>query len=185
MKANTKKVRKQKGFSLIELLVVVAIMLVIAAVAIPAAVASKQSGAEASAASNLKTLITAENAYSQLYGAGYSSAAKNLDMSAATCPNTPTPGTNPATNTIVGACLMANNLADNADAGTVPVSNYLITYTGTANGFTATAIPNGTLAGRKAFCADSSGSISYVWGQTITPATAGVTCGTAFTPLGN
>jgi prepilin-type N-terminal cleavage/methylation domain-containing protein len=177
--------RKQKGFSLIELLVVVAIMLVIAAVAIPAAVASRQSGNEGSAATNLKTMVTAENAYAQLYGAGYSSLAKNLDMSAAGCPNTPTPGTNPATNSIVGACLLANNVADNADAGTVPVSSYLMTYTGNASGFTVTAVPTGSLAGRKSFCADGSGSIVYAWSLTITPATPGTTCGTAFTPLGS
>jgi type IV pilus assembly protein PilA len=178
-------IRKQKGFSLIELLVVVAIMLVIAAVAIPAAVASRQSGNEASAATNLKTMVTAENAYSQLYGAGYSTLAKNLDMSGTGCPNTPTPGTNPATNSIVGACLLSNNIADNADAGTVPISNYLMTYAGTASGFTVTAVPTGTLSGRRSYCADSSGSIVYTWAQTITPATPGTTCGTAFTPLGS
>jgi len=160
-------------------------MLVIAAVAIPAAVASRQSGAEASAATNLKTMVTAENAYSQLYGAGYSSLAKNLDMSAAGCPNQPTPGTNPATNTVVGACLLSNNVADNADAGTVPISNYLLTYTGTANGFTVTAIPTSNLSGRKSFCADGSGSVVYTWALTITPATPGTTCGTAFIPLGS
>jgi type IV pilus assembly protein PilA len=175
----------QSGFSLIELLIVVAIMLVIAAVAIPAAVASRQSGNEASAATNLKTMVTAENAYSQLYGAGYSSLAKNLDMSGTGCPNQPTAGTNPATNTIVGACLLSNNIADNADAGTVPVSNYLMTYTGTSSGFTVTAIPTSNLSGRKSFCADSSGSVFYAWALTIAPATPGTTCGTAFTPLGS
>lgn len=179
------KVNRQKGFSLIELLVVVAIMLVIAAVAIPAAVSSRQAGNEGSAATNLKTMVTAENAYASLYGAGYSSLAKNLDMSGTGCPNQPTPGTNPAVNTIVGACLLANNLADAADAGTVPVSGYLITYTGTASGFTTTAIPTGSLSGRKSFCADGSGSVVYTWALTITPATPGVTCGTTFTPLGS
>ena len=176
---------KQKGFSLIELLVVVAIMLVIAAVAIPAAVASRQSGAEGAAATNLKTMVTAANAYNSLYGAGYPSLAKNMDQSGAGCPNQPAAGTNPATNSVVGACLLSNNIADVADAGTTPVSNYLIQYTGTASGFTITAVPTSNLSGRKSFCADATGSVVYAWALTITPATPGSTCGTTFTPLGS
>ena len=176
---------RQSGFSLIELLIVVAVMLVIAAVAIPAAVASRQSGNEASASTNLKTMVTAANAYSTLYGAGYPSLAKNMDMSAAGCPNTPTPGANPAVNTIAGACLLANSIADIADAGTVASSGYLVQYNGTANSFTITAVPTGSLSGRKSFCADSTGSIFYTWALTIAPATPGITCGATFVPLGS
>jgi prepilin-type N-terminal cleavage/methylation domain-containing protein len=62
--------RKQRGFSLIELLIVVAIILIIAAIAIPNLVHSKMSANEASAVGSLRTLDTAAITYSTVYG-GY------------------------------------------------------------------------------------------------------------------
>ncbi len=47
---------KQKGFSLIELLIVVAIILIIAAIAIPNLIRSKMAANEASAVATLRTL---------------------------------------------------------------------------------------------------------------------------------
>ena len=61
--------RKQKGFSLIELLIVVAIILIIAAIAIPNLQRAKMSANEAAAVSNIHTIFTAEAAY---YAAGWS-----------------------------------------------------------------------------------------------------------------
>jgi prepilin-type N-terminal cleavage/methylation domain-containing protein len=62
--------RKQRGFSLIELLIVVAIILIIAAIAIPNLVRSRMSANEASAVGSLRTLNTACISYTTLYG-GY------------------------------------------------------------------------------------------------------------------
>jgi type IV pilus assembly protein PilA len=62
--------RKQKGFSLIELLIVVAIILIIAAIAIPNLLRSKMAANEASAVGSLRTLNTAAVTYSTTYG-GY------------------------------------------------------------------------------------------------------------------
>jgi prepilin-type N-terminal cleavage/methylation domain-containing protein len=59
---------KQKGFSLIELLIVVAIILIIAAIAIPNLLRAKMSANEASAVATLRTLNTAAVAYSTTYG---------------------------------------------------------------------------------------------------------------------
>ena len=58
----------RKGFSLIELLIVVAVILIIAAFAIPNFVRSKMAANQASAVGSLRTMNTACLAYSTTYG---------------------------------------------------------------------------------------------------------------------
>src|SRR5260370_26484420 len=58
---------KQKGFSLIELLIVVAIILIIEAIAIPNLIRSKMAANEASAVASIRTINTSEVVYSSTY----------------------------------------------------------------------------------------------------------------------
>ena len=137
---------KQKGFSLIELLIVVAIILIIAAIAIPNLLRSKMAANEASAVGSLRTINTASVEFSTTYG-GYPPALTNL-----------TPAT-PATST--SADLIDSVLATGTKSG------YTFTYAAgasDANGnvlaYTIVANPNtrGT-TGQRGFFTNQTGVI--------------------------
>jgi len=72
---------KQKGFSLIELLIVVAVILIVAAIAIPNYIQSKMRANEAAAVHTLRDISTAELYYSSTYGINYSTTIVQLSGS--------------------------------------------------------------------------------------------------------
>jgi type IV pilus assembly protein PilA len=104
---------KQAGFSLIELLIVVAIIMIIAAIALPNMMVARMSANEASAVQSLRTIQTAETEYATTYpNLGFSATLANLGgNSSASCIATP-----------AQACLIDNQLASGSKSG------YIITW---------------------------------------------------------
>ena len=164
--------KKQNGFSLIELLIVVAIILIIAAIAIPNLMRSKMAANESSAVSALRTINTAEITYSTVYpGVGYSVDLPSLGGSAAVCPA----GAASAT-----ACIIDDILASATALGTAK-SGYFYTYTlgavvgGINTSYTVTATPTvlGT-AGQRYFFTDQSGVLRYALSGPATLASSAI-----------
>jgi prepilin-type N-terminal cleavage/methylation domain-containing protein len=146
-----------RGFSLIELLIVVAIILIIAAIAIPNLLRSRIAANQASAVGSLRTLNTAEITYATTYNTGYTATLGNLGPPAA--------GTNPVA---TAAGLIDSLLSGGTATATSSVkSGYAFIYTPAATdasgrintyGITATPITVGT-TGTNYYYSDMSGVI--------------------------
>jgi type IV pilus assembly protein PilA len=145
--------RKQKGFSLIELLIVVAIILIIAAIAIPNLLRARIAANEASAVGSVRTIVTAQISFNSAYPTvGFAAALSDLGGSGGTC-----------TATATNACLIDNLL------GTSPYTKSGYTFGTTATGsavpttgFTIQANPvNQNTTGVRSFCAVTDGVVRY------------------------
>ncbi|MGA1988142.1 MAG: prepilin-type N-terminal cleavage/methylation domain-containing protein [Candidatus Sulfotelmatobacter sp.] len=144
--------KQQKGFSLIELLIVVAIILIIAAIAIPNLLRARMAANESSAVASLRTTTTGEITYQTAYPTiGFAPALVNLGgaLGAACVPSSTT------------ACLVDSVLANNGNPAGGGKSGYSFTSgAGTVVaavnvGFTVKAIPLSiNQTGIRAFCAE-------------------------------
>ena len=143
--------RKQKGFSLIELLIVVAIILIIAAIAIPNLLRSRIAANEASAVGSIRTINTSEVTYASTYpNVGFSNLA-NLG------------GTGGSSG---GAGLIDSVLASGTKSG------YVISVTPESATPATTYIvkgdPQNSQTGQRHFFSDQSGVIRYDTSTTAT-----------------
>jgi type IV pilus assembly protein PilA len=152
------KCHRQRGFSLIELLVVIGIILIIAALAIPNFLQAKISANQGSAASTVRTINTASAQYSTAWSNGF-------------------PASLPALGTVGGApnCNGAQILDPSIAAAPNQKSGYIYAYTpegpavsnpppGCVAGYSSylvTAMPVNVFTGTSSFCSDESFTLHY------------------------
>jgi type IV pilus assembly protein PilA len=132
--------KNQKGFSLVELLVVVIIIAIIAAIAIPNLLASRRAANEASAVQSLRTIHSAQATFQATSGGGTNYAANLAALGPASS----------------GPALIDETLAGGAKSG------YNFVMAGAANAFCASGAPDGTSSGTRSFAVGEQGVV-YQW----------------------
>jgi len=163
--------KKQKGFSLIELLIVVAIILIIAAIAVPNLLRSRMAANESSAAGSLRTIATSNVTYSTTYNIGYAQELSKLG-----------PGAGGAASSD-NADLVDSQLGDAGGVHTKSGYNFTLYAANDADGdgvfdsFTSEGTPsNPNTTGVSHFCVDQTNVVRKDPGATLNATTSGVNC---------
>ena len=174
--------RKQKGFSLIELLIVVAIILIIAAIAIPNLLRSRMAANESAAASTIRTINTAQVAYSTTYATfGYADTLQHLGPNAIDC-------TDPTKVDSTHACQIDSVLGCGTSPCTKGAYKYDMAFiTALGADYFASGYPVSAAGGGKRFCSITDAVVKF---DTVSPVTTapGVTAcqnGGTMNPLSN
>jgi type IV pilus assembly protein PilA len=162
------KERNSKGFSLIELLIVVAIILIIAAIAIPNLLQSKIAANQASTVGSMRTINTAESTYYSTYNNTYSS---SLGALGGAC----NAGSNPSsTSALLIDCVLSGG---GGTATSSTKSGYTFTYTPSSassgaavTSYTLTAAPVNSSTGVNGYFTDQSSVIRSDGSGTATSA---------------
>ncbi len=148
---------RERGFSLIEVLIVVAIILIIAAIAIPSYLHSKMAANESSAVYSIRTINTAQVTYATTYPSlGYASA---LNMLAA-----PTPGERsvpPTPESWIGFWDVSLSRARRADTNFAIVPGTL-SPDGSLDSYSVWGVPASVgITGYRGFCSDNMNPVQY------------------------
>ena len=138
---------KKKGFSLIELLIVIAIILIIAAIAIPKLTQARKAAYEMAALRSLPTVNTAQIQYFSTFGR-YARTLMELG---------PPPGN--STPSLSAADLIPDGLAIGIQSG------YVFTMVGTPAGYTINGDPQAETTGTRHFYTDHAAVIRQNFGQ--------------------